>query len=50
MSQKGGHFRSRGVTTETDVPDCGRRRKPFVTRAMAACHAGEFTRQTFATF
>jgi hypothetical protein len=29
-------FRSRGVANETDVPDCGRRRKPFVTRAMAA--------------
>ena len=42
-------FRSRGVTNETDVRDCGRRRKPFI-RRWRRCHAGEFTRQTFATF
>ena len=35
-SASGDTLRSRGVTNETDVPDCGRRRKPFVTRAMAA--------------
>ena len=42
-------FQSWGVTNETHVPDCGRRRKPFA-RAMAALPRWRIHQTNFATF